>query len=133
MIRHSDILKAVVTESNLAGIGVPTVGQEMTTAMNSEELQNVGMIWEIAQIHVTQDDLLPCQAMEFVMKSVIPQNATLIMGIEDTATMTIAMIVMQKSYKMMCEILSVFHYTVVLITVYVKLKLETQTYHAGTI
>ena len=53
MIRHSDILKAVVTESNLAGIGVPTVGQEMTTAMNSEELQNVGMIWEIAQIHVT--------------------------------------------------------------------------------
>ena len=55
------------------------------------------------------------------------------MGIEDTATMTIAMIVMQKSYKMMCEILSVFHYTVVLITVYVKLKLETQTYHAGTI
>ena len=59
--------------------------------------------------------------MAFVMKSAILQNATQIMGIEVIATMPPAMTVMQTSFLMTCVIVSVTHYTVILITIIVKL------------
>ena len=91
-------------------------------------LQNAHMMEDtVATLIVAMNAFFGNKVTVSVMKSAIPLNATLIMEIEDSATM--GPVVIRTKFLMISVILNVYHYTVVLITVNVKWTDETYTNH----